>query len=67
MQHCSKHVSFFEPEVNRAFTKVAGEKVTEEWDMDLKFHASTIYLYGPKAYIDKRKELVDSLKAFALI
>ena len=63
---------FLKRDINKAFAKVVGEEVNRGcmdmdcMDMDLKSHAYSYHLYGPKPYIDKMKELVDSLTASGL-
>ena len=55
---------FSKRDINKAFAEVVGEKVNrEELDMDLKSHAYIIFM-DPSLYIDKMKELVDSLTLY---
>ena len=53
-------------DVNKAFAKVVGEKVNRGAGYGLEIPC--IYrLYGPKIYIDRMKNLVDSLKNSGLL
>ena len=59
---------FLRRDINKAFAKVAGEKVNRGAGYGLEIPCVTVYhLYGPKPYIDKMKELVDSLTASGLV
>lgn len=58
--------NFLKRDVNKAFAKVVGDKVNRGAGYGLEIPC--IYsLYGPKAYIEKMKELVDSLVARGLV
>ena len=46
---------------NRAFTAVTGEMVSEKLAIDYIEVPCVFRLYGPKAYIDKIKKLVEAL------
>ena len=47
---------------NKAFTEIIGAKVNRELAMAWKSHMFYC-LYGPNVYVDKMKELVESLLA----
>ena len=57
---------FLRREINKAFAEVIGGKVNRGAGYGLEIPC-IYHLYGPKAYIDKLKELVDSLKASGLL
>ena len=57
---------FLKRDTNKAFAKVVGEKVNRGGDYGLEIPCIH-HLYGPKPYIDKMKELVDSLTASGLV
>ena len=57
---------FLRREINKAFAEVIGGKVNRGAGYGLEIPC-IYHLYGPKAYIDKFKELVDSLKASGLL
>ena len=53
-------------DVNKAFAEVTGEKVNRGAGYGLE--VPCIYrLYGPKVYIDRMKELIDSLRSAGLV
>ena len=52
--------------VTKAFAKVVGDKVNRGGGNGLEI-LCIYHLYGPKPYIDKMKELVDSLIASGLV
>ena len=52
--------------INKAFAKVVGDKVNRGAGYGLEIPC-IYHLYGPKPYIDKMKELVDSLTASGLV
>jgi len=57
---------FLRRDTNKAFAQVVGDKVNRGAGYGLEIPC--IYrLYGPKVYIDKMKELVDSLKMSGLL
>ena len=57
---------FLRRDVNKAFAEVTGEKVNRGAGYGLKIPC--VYrLYGPKVYIDRMKELIDSLRAGGLV
>ena len=57
---------FLRRDVNKAFAEVTGEKVNREAGYGLEIPC--VYrLYGPKVYIDRMKELIDSLRAGGLV
>ena len=58
--------AFLRRDVNKVFAEVAGAKVNRGAGYGLEVHC-TYWLYGPKVYIDRMKELVDSLLAAGLI
>ena len=53
-------------DINKAFAKVVGEKVNRGAGYGLEIPC-IYHLYGPKPYIDKMKELVDSRTASGLV
>lgn len=58
--------NFLKRDVNKAFVTVVGEKVNRRAGFGLELPC--VYrLYGPKAYIDKMKELVHSLSSSGLL
>ena len=57
---------FLRRDVNKAFAEVTGEKVNRGAGYGLEIPC--VYrLYGPKVYIDRMKELIDSLRAGGLV
>ena len=57
---------FLQRDVNKAFAEVAGEKINRGGGYGLEIPC--IYrLYGPRVYIEKMKELVDSLRRAGLL
>ena len=57
---------FLRRDVNKAFSEVTGGKVNRGAEYGLKIPC--IYrLYGPKVYIEKMKELVNSLRTAGLL
>ena len=62
-QHGSQ---FLQRDVNKAFAEVTGGKVNRGGGYGLE--VPCVYrLYGPKAYIEKMKELADSLRKAGLL
>ena len=57
---------FLKRDINKAFAKVVGEKVNRGAGYGLEIPC-IYHLYGPKPYIDKMKELVDSLISSGLV
>ena len=57
---------FLKKDINKAFAKVVGDKVNRGGGYGLEIPC-IYHLYGPKPYIDKMKELVDSLIASGLV
>lgn len=57
---------FLKRGINKAFAKVVGDKVNRGGGYGLEIPC-IYHLYGPKPYIDKMKELVDSLIASGLV
>ena len=57
---------FLKRDVNKAFAKVVGEKVNRGAGYGLEIPC-VYHLYGPKPYIDKITELVDSLTTSGLV
>ena len=56
---------FLKRDINKAFAKVVGDKVNRGgYGLEIP---CIYHLYGPKPYIDKMKELVDSLIASGLV
>ena len=57
---------FLRRDVNKAFAEVTGEKVNRGAGYGQEIPC--VYrLYGPKVYIDRMKELIDSLRAGGLV
>ena len=57
---------FLQRDVNKAFAEVTGGKVNRRGGYGLE--VPCVYrLYGPKAYIEKMKELADSLRKAGLL
>ena len=57
---------FLKRDINKAFAKVVGEKVNRGAGYGLEIPCVD-HLYGRKPYVDKMKELVDSLIASGLV
>ena len=57
---------FLKRDINKAFAKVVGDKVNRGGGYGLEIPC-IYHLYGPKPYIDKMKELVDSSIASGLV
>ena len=57
---------FLKRDINKAFAKVVGEKVNRGAGYGLEIPC-VYHLYGRKPYVDKMKELVDSLIASGLV
>ena len=57
---------FLKRDVNKAFAKVIGEKINRGAGYRLEIPC-VYHLYGPKPYIDKMTELVDSLTTSGLV
>ena len=57
---------FLKRDINKAFAKVVGEKVNRGAGYGLEI-LCVYHLYGRKPYVDKMKELVDSLIASGLV
>ena len=57
---------FLKRDINKAFAKVAGDKFNRGGGYGLEIPC-IYHLYGPEPYIDKMKELVDSLIASGLV
>ena len=58
---------FLRRDVNKAFARVTGGKVNQGAGyMGLKYHVFTNF-NGPKPYIDKLREVIDSLKTSGLV
>ena len=57
---------FLKRDINKAFAKVVGDKVNRGGGYGLEIPC-IYHLYGPKPYIDKMEELVDSLIASGLV
>ena len=58
--------NFLKRDTNKAFAKVVGDKVNREAGYGLEI-LYVYSLYGPKPYVEKLKELVDSLAAKGLV
>ena len=58
--------NFLKRDINKAFAQVVGEKVNRGAGYGLEIPC-IYHLYGPKPYIDKMKELVNSLKKTGLL
>ena len=57
---------FLTRDVNKAFAEVTGEKVNRRAGYGLEIPC--VYrLYGPKAYVDRMKEITDSMMSSGLI
>ena len=57
---------FLARDVNKAFAEVTGEKVNRKAGYGLEIPC--VYrLYGPKAYVDKMKEMTDTMISSGLI
>ena len=57
---------FLTRDVNKAFTKVTGVKVNRRAEYGLEIPC--VYrLYGPKAYVERMKEITDSMMSSGLI
>ena len=59
-------ISLFMRDINKAFANVVGEKVNRGAGYGLEIPC-IYHLYRPKPYIDKMKELVDSLISSGLV
>lgn len=57
-----KMSAFLRRDVNKGFAEVAGDRVNRGAGYGLEVPC-TYRLYGPKAYVDKMKEFVDSLRS----
>ena len=58
--------NFLKRDINKVFAKVIGEKINRGAGYGLEIPCE-YHLYGPKPYIDKMKELVDSLSSSGLL
>ena len=60
------HSLFLRRDVNKAFARVTGGKVNRGVGYGLEIQC-VYQFYGPKPYIDKLREVIDSLKTSGLV